>query len=47
MSPDEAMAEIRKMEGDDKHPLNIAEHPEHSEALNKRDTLYRMAYPKG
>jgi len=46
-SPDEAMAEIRKMEGDDKHPLYIADHPEHAAAVQKRDALYRLAHPNG
>jgi len=47
MSPEEAKAELSKMENDPKHPLFNENHPEHKVALEKRDMLYRQAYPNG
>jgi hypothetical protein len=49
MSPEEAKEEIRKIESDvsDKNPLFNANHHEHEAIKNKRDMLYRMAYPNG
>lgn len=47
MAPEEAKAELAKMENDKKHPLFDAMHPEHQAAMKKRDMLYRMAYPNG
>jgi hypothetical protein len=47
MSPEEARAEINKMEGDLKGPLHNAQHPEHEAMMSKREQLYRLAYPQG
>jgi len=47
MAPEEAKAELAKMENDPKHPLFDAVHPEHDAAMKKRDMLYRQAYPNG
>jgi len=47
MTPDEAKAELTKMNSDTKHPLFDATHPEHKEAMKKREMLYRQAYPNG
>ena len=47
MSPEEAQAELSKMENNFEHPLYKEQHPEHDAAMKKRDMLYRMAFPKG
>lgn len=47
MTPEEARSELSKMNADKNHPYWIADHPEHQEAMKKRDMLYRLAYPNG
>lgn len=47
MAPAEALAEIKKMNNDTKNPIYDANHPDHKEALAKRDSLYKIAYPSG
>jgi len=44
LAPEEAKAELAKMENDPKHPLFDATHPEHDSAMKKRDMLYRQIY---
>jgi len=50
MSPAQAKAEIAKInsqaQSDPKHPLMDDQHPEHKEAIAKRDSLYKIAYPE-
>jgi hypothetical protein len=45
-TPDEAKAEIAKMEGDKAGPLWNRGHPEHELAVKRRTDLYKMAYPE-
>ena len=49
MSPSQAKAEIAKINNEaqtnPKHPLMDEQHPEHKEAISKRDSLYKLAYP--
>lgn len=47
MTPDVALGEIKKIEGNPDHPLHKADHPEHKYWLQRRDELYKMAYPQG
>jgi len=50
MSPAQAKAEVAKInmaaQADSKHPLMDETHPEHKEAISKRDSLYKLAYPE-
>jgi len=50
MSPSQAKAEIAKINNEaqtnPKHPLMDEQHPEHKEAISKRDSLYKLAYPE-
>ena len=41
-SPEEAMSEIKKMEGDLKGPLFDESHPQHQEYVDKRKSLYKL-----
>lgn len=49
LSPEEAMAEIKKIQAeamkDKNHPMNSKQHPEHEYFLNKWKSLHEMAYP--
>ena len=45
MTPEQAQAEIAKIQGDMNHPVWKAEHPEHKAAKAAWDNLYAMAYP--
>lgn len=45
MTPEEAKAEIAKMEGDPKHPIFRKDHPEHKLAVERKSALFKMAYP--
>lgn len=45
-SPEEAQAEIRKIQGDTKHPFHIRDHPEHKMAVDYMQTLYEQAHPE-
>jgi hypothetical protein len=50
MTPEQAKAEIKRMNTEatqnPKHPLMDDMHPEHKEAIAKRDSLYKLAYPE-
>jgi len=49
LSPEEAVAEIKKIQGeamkDKNHPMNNKHHPEYEYFLNKWKSLHEMAYP--
>lgn len=45
MTPDEAKAEIARIRGDEKHPHNIENHPEHKKAIEDMSKLYALAHP--
>jgi len=50
LSPEEAKAEIKKIQGeamkDRNHPMNDKRHPEHEYFLNKWKSLHEMAFPE-
>jgi len=46
MTPEEANAEIRKIQGDKKHPYFNKMHPEHQLAVQRMQELFAMAYPE-
>ncbi len=49
LSPDEALAEIKKIQGeamkDKNHPMNNKQHPEYEYFKSKWESLHKMAYP--
>jgi hypothetical protein len=46
MTPDEAKAEIAKIQGDSKHPYFQKLHPEHELSVLRMKDLFQMAYPE-
>jgi len=44
-SPQEALDEIKKIQGDTEHPYYKRSHPEHSVAVEKMKNLFKAAYP--
>jgi len=46
MTPDQALSEIERMENDEKSPLYDANHAEHNAFVDRRQTLYAIAYPE-
>lgn len=42
LTPDEAQAELNKMNADIKSPLHDAQHPQHQEYLDRRDQLTKL-----
>lgn len=46
LTPEEAKKEIARMNADTKGPLYDKFHPEHQIAIDKRNSLYQMAYPE-
>ena len=46
LSPEEAQAEIAKIQGDRKHPYYSKLHPEHDIAVKRMQDLHEMAYPE-
>jgi hypothetical protein len=47
MNPEEAKAEIAKIQGNKTHPYYDKVHPEHAGAMKRIEELFRMAYPEG
>lgn len=45
-TPEEARQEILRIKSDLKHPLHDEFHPEHKQALEYMESLYKMAYPE-
>jgi len=45
MTPDEAAAEVSKINNDKNHPYWIADHPEHKAAVDKMNALMAMVHP--
>lgn len=45
-TPANAIQEINEIMGNPKHPYHIADHPSHGDAVNKMQSLYRMAHPE-
>jgi len=45
LTPEEAMGEIRKIQGDPKHPYFDKMHPEHELSVRRMKDLYELAYP--
>lgn len=45
MTPEEAKKEILRIKSDPNHPINDEFHPEHKQALEYIESLYKMAYP--
>ena len=46
MTPEEATAEIKKIQGDPKHPYFNKVHPEHELAVKRMEDLFASAYPE-
>jgi hypothetical protein len=44
LSPEEALAEIAKIKGDNKHPYWNKQHPEHGYAMDKMKSLFEQAH---
>lgn len=45
MTPDEAKAKIAEIRGNDKHPFNLDNHPDHAQAVVDMSKLYEQAHP--
>lgn len=45
LTPEEAKAEIAKIRADEKHPHNLATHPDHEKAIEDMRNLYALAHP--
>lgn len=45
MTPDQAKVKIHEIRSDAKHPFNVANHPQHAQALEEVDKLYALAHP--
>lgn len=46
MTPEQAMAEIAKVQGDSSHPYHKKDHAEHKFAVERMESLYEQAYPQ-
>lgn len=47
LTPAEAMQEISNIRQNEKHPFYDETHPEHQAAVERMQTLYKLAYPEG